>query len=199
MALHIALTGGIASGKTAVTNLFSSFGIVIIDADLVAREVVKPDSIGLQKIVDIFGKTILQHDGTLNRSALRSIVFNDESARLTLNEILHPMIRQEMKRQRKQTHSIYTISAIPLLYESGQYKEYDRVLVIDCLEKTQIKRLVQRDNIDLAQAKAILASQASREQRLSIADDIITNNSDLHSLEQQVIKLHKLYEQLSKQ
>lgn len=197
MSFHVALTGGIASGKSAVCDFFTELEIIVIDADIVAREVVEPDSFALQQIESYFGSSVIQKDGTLNRALLRSIVFEDEQERQWLNDLLHPLIRQSMQQQREQATSIYTISAIPLLFETGQHTQYDRVLVIDCPLELQIQRLIQRDNINQQQAHDMINSQASREQRLSIADDIILNNSDLQSLQQQAIKLDKKYRQLA--
>ncbi|NVK21022.1 MAG: dephospho-CoA kinase [Kangiellaceae bacterium] len=198
MTLHIALTGGIASGKTAVSNMFSELGITVVDADIVARQVVEPGSTGLKAIRDYFGSSVINSDGTLDRPLLRSIVFEDELERQWLNNLLHPLIREQMALQRAQATSDYSISAIPLLFETQQSSHYDRILVVDCLPSTQIARLMARDNISEEQARNMLKSQATREQRLSIADDIIVNDSDLQSLQQQVIKLDKQYRQLAK-
>ena len=193
MALHVALTGGIASGKTAVSDYFAQLGVDVIDADLVAREVVEPGSQGLLAIHNYFGSEVINTDGSLNRALLRSIVFEDEIERQWLNELLHPLIRNRMQQLRQSIQSAYSLSVIPLLYESNQHQDFDRVLVVDCPKEQQIKRLMARDNSDLEQAEAILASQASREQRLSIADDIIYNSTDLHSMQSQVINLHSKY------
>lgn len=193
MAFKVALTGGIASGKTAVSNYFAELGVNVIDADIVAREVVAPQSAGLQAIQDHFGVQILQSDGSLNRELLRRIVFSDEQERQWLNDLLHPLIRKRMQQLTEQTPSAYSLSVIPLLFESNQWKQYNRVLVVDCSREIQLQRLMQRDSSDQKQAEAILDSQASREQRLSIADDVIDNSRDLQSMQHQVIKLHKQY------
>lgn len=193
MAFKVALTGGIASGKTAVSNYFAELGVNVIDADIVAREVVAPQSAGLQAIQDHFGVQILQSDGSLNRELLRRIVFSDQQERQWLNDLLHPLIRKRMQQLTEQTPSAYSLSVIPLLFESNQWKQYNRVLVVDCSREIQLQRLMQRDSSDQKQAEAILDSQASREQRLSIADDVIDNSRDLQSMQHQVIKLHKQY------
>ncbi len=193
MAFHVALTGGIASGKTAVSDLFAKQGITVIDADIVARQVVAPNTEGLKSIKDYFGSEVIKSDGSLDRKLLRSIIFEDEKERQWLNNLVHPLIRESMQQQRLSAASPYTISVIPLLYETRQYQNFARVLVVDCAKSLQIERLMQRDNSTQEQAEAILASQASREQRLSIANDIVENSKDLQSLEHQVIKLHNLY------
>ncbi len=197
MSFAVALTGGIASGKTAVSDAFAKLGVTIIDADIVARQVVAKGSEGLAKIKDYFGSEVIQADGSLDRKLLRSIVFEDESERQWLNNLLHPLIRQSMAKQRAQAQSAYSISVIPLffetVFETEHAENFDRVLVIDCPKAVQLERLMARDNSSLAQAEAILASQASREQRRSIADDIIDNSKDLQYMEHQVIKLHKQY------
>lgn len=196
--MQVVLTGGIASGKTAVSNLFSQHKITIVDADIVAREIVAPNSNGLSAIVDYFGSGILNKDKTLNRTLLRSIVFEDEQERQWLNNLLHPMIRSQMHQQRQSSLSDYTISVIPLLYETKQVEHFDRVLVVDVPQSIQVNRLMSRDGSTQEQVDNILASQATREQRLSIADDVIDNSKDLQSLEHQVIKLHNLYLSLAK-
>ncbi|WP_251357994.1 dephospho-CoA kinase [Kangiella sp. TOML190] len=201
MSFAVALTGGIASGKTAVSDAFARLGVTVIDADLVARQVVSKGSYGLAQIKDYFGSQVINKDGSLNRKLLRSIVFEDETERQWLNQLLHPLIRQEMVQQRQQAQSAYSISVIPLLFETAfetdQAKTFDRILVIDCPAEVQLQRLMARDQTNQTQAKAILASQASREQRLSIADDVIDNSKDLQYLEHQVIKLHKHYVMLA--
>ncbi len=198
MTYKVALTGGIASGKTAVSDMFAELGVTVIDADVIAREVVAKGSKALQVITEHFGKEVLTETGELDRQKLRSKVFSDDQQRLWLNNLLHPLIREEMKQRQELAQSAYSISVIPLLYESGQYRNYDRVLTVDCPAEIQLKRLMERDQSTLNQAQAILDKQATREQRLSIADDVIMNNSDLHSLKQSVIKLDNQYRQLAR-
>lgn len=195
MTYKVALTGGIASGKTAVGDLFAQLGVTVIDADLIAREVVAKGSKALQAIVEHFGEDMLTDSGELDRQKLRTKVFSDEQQRQWLNNLLHPLIRNEIKQRQELAQSAYSISVIPLLYESGQYRNYDRVLTVDCPAAIQLKRLMERDQSTLEQAQAILDKQATREQRLSIADDVIVNDSDLHSLKQSVIKLDNQYRQ----
>ncbi|AUD78306.1 dephospho-CoA kinase [Kangiella profundi] len=198
MTYKVALTGGIASGKTAVSDMFAELGVTVIDADVIAREVVAKDSQALQAIVEHFGEEVLTDTGELDRQKLRNAVFSNEQDRLWLNNLLHPLIRNEMKRRLELTDSVYSISVIPLLYESGQSKDYDRVLVVDCAEEVQLERLMARDHSTSQQAQSILDKQATRQQRLSIADDVVVNDSDLHSLKQSVITLDKQYRQLAR-
>jgi dephospho-CoA kinase len=205
MTLHVVLTGGVASGKSVVSQYFEELGVTVIDADIIAREVVAVGSEGLKKIQQFFGPSVIDNDGSLDRRALRQIVFNDDEKREWLNQLLHPMIRQRMSELRQAAESCdesYTISAIPLYFETihgtDEAQNYHRVLVVDTTEKVQLERLMERDDTSLEQAQSLMASQASREQRLSIADDIISNNSDLQSLKQQVIKLDKHYHDLAR-
>jgi dephospho-CoA kinase len=198
MTYKVALTGGIASGKTAISDMFAELGVPIIDADIIAREVVAKGTEVLKTIVEHFGNEVLTETGELDRQKLRTIVFADEQSRQWLNSLLHPLIREEIKQRQHQAQFAYSISVIPLLFESGQYQEYDRVLVVDCPAEVQLKRLMERDNSSKQQAQAMLDKQATREQRLSIADDVIVNDSDLHSLKQSVIKLDNQYRQLAR-
>lgn len=198
MTYKVALTGGIASGKTAVSDMFAELGVTVIDADIIAREVVAKGSKALRAIVDHYGKEVLTEMGELDRQKLRTRVFSDEQQRQWLNSLLHPLIRNEMKQLQELAQSAYSISVIPLLYESGQYRDYERVLTVDCPTAIQLERLMERDQSTLEQAQAILDKQATREQRLSIADDVIVNDSDLHSLKQSVIKLDNQYRQLAR-
>lgn len=198
MTYKVALTGGIASGKTAISDMFAELGVPIIDADIIAREVVAKGTEVLKTIVEHFGNEVLTETGELDRQKLRTIVFADEQSRQWLNSLLHPLIREAIKQRQHQAQFAYSISVIPLLFESGQYQEYDRVLVVDCPAEVQLKRLMERDNSSKQQAQAMLDKQATREQRLSIADDVIVNDSDLHSLKQSVIKLDNQYRQLAR-
>lgn len=205
MTLHFVLTGGVASGKSAVSRFFAELGVRVIDADIVAREVVELGSKGLQAITQYFGEDVLLDDGSLDRKALRDIVFSDDSKRHWLNQLLHPMIRDKMLQARSAAESLeepYTVSVIPLYFETihgtDEAQNYQRVLVVDVDEGKQLSRLMRRDDTDIHRAKALMASQASRSERLSIADDVIANNSDLQSLKQQVINLDKHYRELAR-
>lgn len=190
----VGLTGGIASGKSTVADLFQRRGVPVIDADRVAREVTLPHSEGLQAIIDAFGKEILTEDGELDRRGLRQRIFGQPELRTRLEAILHPRIRQAMlAAAARLANPPYVLFVIPLLFETGQRDMVDRVLVIDCPEQLQIERSMQRDGIGEAETRSILAAQASRGQRLAIADDLIVNTGDLARLEQQVDRLHRDY------
>ncbi|QUJ67082.1 dephospho-CoA kinase [Photobacterium sp. GJ3] len=199
MTLVIGLTGGIGSGKTTVANLFADYGIDIIDADIIARDVVAPGSDGLQAIVDRLGHDILLTDGQLNRSKLREAIFNDPELKSWLDGLLHPMIRQQMTRQIQQASSPYCLLVVPLMVENRLQTMADRLLVVDVSETVQIARTTARDQVDEAQVRKILAAQASRSQRLAAADDVIDNNGDSHSLRGDVARLHQHYLLLSEQ
>ena len=190
----IGVTGGIASGKSALTQRFEALGIPVIDADIVSRELVEPGQPALQAIVDQFGAEVLTPEGRLNRAALRAVVFNNDSARLTLNEILHPRVHAELIAQSLAITAPYCLVAIPLLAESAdRYRWLDRVLVVDIPRALQHQRVMQRDGSDAAHANRILASQASRDARLAIADDVVTNDGPIEALDNIVSRLHSRY------
>jgi len=193
----LGITGGIGSGKTAVTDEFEKLGINIIDADIAARAVVAPGSIGLKAIHQHFGDDILQSDGTLDRAKLRKIIFEDNHEKKWLEALTHPLIREEIISGLKNSTSPYTILVSPLLIESGQHQLVDRILVVDVPVELQIERASKRDNNSIEQIKAIIASQVDREKRLSYADDIITNDQTIEHLQQQVTQLHQQYLGLS--
>ncbi len=189
----IGLTGGIASGKTAVSRIFQEQGCAIIDTDIEARQVVKPNGRGLQRLVNALGDSILSDDGTLNRAILRKTVFNDSKKLSLLNSILHPLIQQSVVNKIKQVTGGYCMIVIPLLRETSNYDWLDRKLVVDVRPETQLKRLLNRDSITNELAKKMMASQCSRNQRLQIANDVINNEETLKDLEQRVKILHRLY------
>lgn len=191
--LVIGLTGGIGSGKSTVADLFAQHGIAIIDTDQIARDVVEPDSPALQKLTQHFGQVILNNDGSLNRSELRDIVFANPDERKWLEQTLHPLIRIEMQKQIQQAKPPYCVAVIPLLVENLPNKSIDRILVIDSTKEQQIARTKARDKLNDAQIENILHSQATREERLKVADDIIYNDKDLVHLTQQVETLHQQY------
>ena len=195
--LKIGLTGGIASGKTTVSNLFAKLGVPVIDTDIIARQVVEPGMPALQEIRARFGDDVIGRSGELERSVLRNIVFRDSVARADLESILHPRIGTEVRKQSAVASGPYQIIAVPLLVDSALRQFVDRVLVVDCDENLQIERLLQRDSGSIEEAKRIMASQSSRDERLAIADDIIRNDSDIAHLERQVIALHERYQHLS--
>lgn len=191
--LVIGLTGGIGSGKTVVSDLFSQLGVPIIDTDLIARELVQPDQPALADITAYFGKEVLNQNGSLNRDKLGSITFNDPEARKQLETMLHPRIRQLVTEQLKKLHSPYAIVVVPLLIETGDRSYIDRILVVDCDQKLQISRVKERDNRSKQQIENILLAQASREQRLKAADDVIENNANQATLLEKVKDLHHKY------
>lgn len=195
--LVVGLTGGIGSGKTTVANLFAELGVPIIDTDLIARQLVEPGKPALAAIVRQFGDDILQANGELDRSRLADITFQDQAQRLRLEAILHPAIRQEMLRQLADLQTAYTIVVIPLLVETGQSQGLDRVLLVDCPEAEQIARVTKRDARPVQQIQAIMQSQATRQQRQAIADDVILNAGTLDDLRQQVKQLDHKYRALS--
>ncbi|MGY3685946.1 dephospho-CoA kinase [Vibrio coralliilyticus] len=194
MPFVVGLTGGIASGKTTVANLFQSqFGIEIVDADVVAREVVEPGSEGLKAIEERWGAGILLHDGTLNRAKLREVIFANEEEKAWINGLLHPMIREKMQADIAKVTSPYGLLVIPLMVENNLQSLADRVLVVDVDKQTQMRRTVERDGVPLEQVESILAAQASRTQRLAIADDVIKNNATNQELLPQITELHQKY------
>ncbi|CAH1522900.1 dephospho-CoA kinase [Vibrio owensii] len=194
MAFVIGLTGGIASGKTTVANLFKQqFKIDIVDADIVAREVVEPGTPGLNAIIEHFGADIVRDDQALDRAKLREKIFSHPEEKAWLNGLLHPMIREKMIEDLEQVTSDYALLVVPLLVENKLDSLCDRVLVVDVDPQTQISRTVKRDNVSEEQANAILASQASREQRLALADDVVKNNPDDPDLLLQITDLHEKY------
>lgn len=192
---RVALTGGIASGKTTVANLFGARGIPLIDTDLIAREVVEPGQPALWAIVEALGGEVLGPDGRLDRRRLRERIFSDPAARKTLESILHPAIRAEMDRQSQAaaTAGPYQILVIPLLVEGRRRDHVDRVLVVDTPEVVQVERLMARDRVTEEQARASLGAQATREARLAMADDVIRNTGRVEELEAQVAALHEQY------
>lgn len=197
--LVIGLTGGIGSGKTTITDIFQTLGVDIIDADIIAREVVAVNSPALAQIANHFGDEYISPDGQLNRSLLRNKIFANEADKLWLNNLLHPLIRNNIVNQTKAASSDYCILVAPLLIENNLNQLVDRVLVVDVNEKNQIKRTMLRDNSSEKVVKAIMASQATRAERLKQADDVI-NNDDLSpkQLIKQINALDKKYITLTK-
>lgn len=187
------LTGGIASGKSTVADLFAELGVPIVDTDQIAREVVEPGSPALNEIRDQFGAGVIAADGALDRAALRRIVFADDECRRALEAILHPRIRELAFDRADSASAPYVIIVVPLLFESPMRKLMDRVLVVDCAVETQLARLLRRDSETEAQARKMIAAQASREQRLSIADDVIANDGALIDTRRRVDELHRKY------
>ncbi|WP_279151883.1 dephospho-CoA kinase [Photobacterium iliopiscarium] len=193
MTMVIGLTGGIGSGKTTVANVFAEYGIDLIDADIIARDVVAIGSVGLARITEKFGNRILLDDGNLDRSQLRTAIFSDPQLKNWLNQLLHPLIREKMLADIDRATSPYCLLIVPLMIENNLQTLTDRLLVVDVDQQTQIMRTQQRDNVSLEQINNILAAQASRQQRLDTADDIICNNGDNQALLTQVAQLHLHY------
>lgn len=193
MALVVGVTGGIGSGKTAATDCFADLGITIVDADLAARIIVEPGRPALAAIAGHFGPEVLLADGCLDRPALRKEVFANESQRLWLEQLTHPLIGEEILNQLSTSGSIYTVLSSPLLLETSQGELCDLTVVVDVPEDTQLQRTMNRDNNDEAQVRRIMAAQISRPERLSRADHIIDNSGDLGQLKTQVEKLHALF------
>ncbi len=189
----IAVTGGIASGKSEVTRRFEQRGAPVLDADLISRALVEPGQPALQEIVARFGPAMLDELGALDRRRLRDLVFADATARGHLEAILHPRVREALRRGALEATAPYVLLAIPLLVESGHYGWVDRVLVVDVPRDVQIARVMHRDHIDHATAEATLAAQTSREKRLALANDVIVNDGTLDDLDAAVVRLHARY------
>lgn len=191
--LVIGLTGGIGSGKTTVANLFAELDVPIIDTDVIAREVTQPGQPALAEIEKHFGADILQADGTLNRAKLREIIFNHVNERHWLENLLHPRIRKNMEAQIHALSSPYCIAVIPLLLEVEFYSMVNRILVVDASQQAQIERVMQRDKVPHSQVESILKNQASRQDRVARAHDVITNDGRIEDLKAQVDALNKKY------
>lgn len=195
---RVGLTGGIASGKSAVADMFAALGIPVIDTDLIAREVVSPGSPALQEIAAAFGAGVLQPDGSLDRPRLRKIVFTEPALRRRLEAITHPRIGIAMEAQCRQAGGPYQVVVVPLLVESGLDQRVDRVLVVDCPEELQLSRLMMRDGESTAHAKQLLAAQISRTERLARADDVVDNSGSLAATRRRVTELDAAYRELSR-
>ncbi|HLQ86574.1 MAG TPA: dephospho-CoA kinase [Salinisphaeraceae bacterium] len=194
----VGLTGGIASGKSAVARAFERFGIAIVDADKVARAVVEPGQPALAEIAQAFGTELLDDDGHLHRRRLRQIVFDDPEARRRLESITHPRIRAELARRRDACTSDYCILVVPLLVKSGMADLVDRILVIDAPERVQLERLVARDDIDEDLAHKMIAAQDSRGDRLAAADDVLVNTGPQKDIADLAAALHAGYARLAR-
>lgn len=190
----VGLTGGIGSGKSTVADCFAALGVPVIDTDVIARELTAPGGAALEAIRAVFGATVMQADGTLDRAALRRRVFSDSAARHQLEAILHPRIRQVVEQKLATLTAPYALIVIPLLVETGGYRDVlNRVLVVDCPEAVQIARVRARSGLAHGEIKAILAAQAGRAERLAAADDIIVNTASLEALRAEVAALHQRY------
>lgn len=190
----VGLTGGIGSGKSAAADLFAELGAAIVDTDQIAHALTAPGGAVMAAIRESFGDGVLNGDGALNRPAMRALAFESPEARKRLEGILHPMIRQESERQCLAASAPYVILAVPLLIESGAYRErVHRLCVVDCPEAVQVARVMQRSGLDELQVRAIMAAQASRAERLAAADDVVDNAGSLEALRTQVARLHSGY------
>ena len=189
----VGVTGGIGSGKTAVTDIFSKLDIDIVDADLASRKAVLKGSPSLKKIKEKFGKDILLKDGNLNRARLRKIIFEDSSEKDWLENLLHPQILEIIKSELEESKSSYKVLVSPLLFETGQFQLCHRTLLIDVSEEEQIIRTTKRDKVTSDQVKKIINSQMSREDKIKIADDVVTNEGSLDDLEEKIRALHSSY------
>jgi len=193
MKYTVALTGGIGSGKSTVADAFSRAGITVVDADIIARQVVEPGEPALDLISQHFGPEILLPDGKLNRRALRERIFNSAEDKRWLNALLHPLIQQRTRDKIEQSESPYVLWVVPLLVENNLQEKADRVLVVDVPVERQIERTMKRDQVSRTHAEQILAAQASREHRLAIADDVINNDGSPEAIEKRVDNLHRQY------
>lgn len=194
----VGLTGGIGSGKSAAANFFQNEGITVIDADDLSREVIEQDTPGFKKIVDCFGSAIIDSDGSINRAFLRQEVFDDEKKKKLLESIIHPLVRDLMIEKIAASQSPYSIIMVPLIFETNSMNNYNRILVIDCDPIVQLERAMLRDKNSKIQIQKIIDSQCSREERISIVNDIIPNNDSLENLKIRSIAMHKFYLGLSK-
>ena len=193
----VVLTGGIASGKTAASDHFAQLGAPIIDTDVIARQVVQPGSAALQQIATAFGPDYIDASGNLDRQKMRNTIFTEPERKLQLEQILHPAIATQSLQEIEHCDAEWCILVVPLWAETGLFPWVNRVLVVDVEESVQIARVIARDGIDREQARAILAAQAPRQERLKLADDIIENNGTLEELENQVQHLFQTYSKLA--
>ncbi|WP_347330850.1 dephospho-CoA kinase [Marinimicrobium locisalis] len=196
--LIVGVTGGIGSGKSAVMRAFEELGIVAEDADVMARVVVKPGKPALKAIAAHFGPEAISPDGSLNRPALRQLIFSDADAKQWLENLLHPLINQELEERLAAATSPYALLVSPLLFETGQNRLVDRVLVVDVPEAVQLERASQRDGGDTEQIRRIIASQMNRQERLDRADEVLDNSGDLSAMLEQVERLHQQYLEMSR-
>jgi dephospho-CoA kinase len=194
MKLVVAVTGGIGSGKSTAAKLFETLGAGLVDTDAIAHQLTQPGRPAVERIRKRFGDNYIDSQGALDRARMRNLVFSDTPAKRDLEAILHPLIRVEAMARVARVRAPYVLLVVPLLIETGGYRDLaGRVLVIDCSEQVQIERTISRSGLTEAQTRAIIASQASREQRLSAADDVIDNNAGLAELAEQVKALHARY------
>jgi len=193
-AFTLGLTGGIGSGKTTVANMFAELGAYLVDTDLIAHQLTAPGGAGIEPIRHEFGSGFISPNGAMDRKKMREYVFSQPQAKKRLEQILHPMIRLATEDAAKKAHGSYTIFVVPLLVESGKWRQrVSRVLVVDCSEATQIQRVMSRDHLTPEQIADIMQTQANRQQRLQAADDVIINEGNLSEIRTQVGELHEKY------
>lgn len=190
----VGLTGGIGSGKSTVADLFVELGATLVDTDAIAHELTGPGGGAMPALIEAFGQEVADGRGALDRAAMRRRVFADAAARAQLEGILHPQIRELADRRCRDAASPYVILAVPLLIESGSYRERcQRIVVVDCPESLQVARVMARSGLAAAEVEAIMAAQATRSERLRAADDVVTNDHDLANLQPQIFRLHRKY------
>ena len=190
----VALTGGIGSGKSTVADAFAALGVPVIDTDIIARALTAPAGAALNPVREAFGDSVMQPDGTLDRAALRQRVFSDVPARLRLEAILHPLIRKRVEQALSGLTARYALIVVPLLVETGAYRDVlQRILLVDCPESTQVERVTARSGLSRGAVEAILEAQATREERLAVADDVIANTATPEDLRAMVATLHQRY------
>jgi len=196
----VGLTGGIGSGKSAVATLLGELGASIIDTDAISHSLTAAGGAAIPEIATLFGSKYLTSDGALDRTAMRELVFSDQAARRKLESVLHPLIAQKTLAEAKQASGLYVIFVVPLLVESGRWKDrVDRILVVDCSETLQIERVTRRNNLTAAQVQAIMATQVSRTQRLAAANDVVVNETSMEALRIEVERLHQSYLKLARE
>ncbi len=199
MSFVVGLTGGIGSGKSTVAERFSALGAAVVDTDVIAHDMTGAQGAAMSLIGAAFGQSVLLADGGLDRAAMRHLVFSDPSAKNRLEAILHPMIRRESEaRCREAKAAPYVLLVVPLLVESGDYRQsLDRILAVDCDEKVQISRVMARSRLSAGEVQAIMATQAARSERLSVADDVVSNSENRENLSPQIAALHRRYLELA--
>ena len=195
----VGLTGGIGSGKSTVADMFATLGVRIIDTDLISHQLTQAGGAAIPALRNAFGPQVIDERGALNRGKMREIVFNDPAAKKTLESILHPLIFAETRLQASSpTQAPYSLVVVPLLFESGRYADWlQRVITVDCPEKSQVIRTMRRSNLDEPAVRAIMAQQLSREERLTLSDEAILNNGSLDDLQAQVVGMHRRLSELA--